>query len=179
MRLIGLTVLLFVVFSFTAQAGEKKSKEYADKGTENLSLNGLWQFSNDSTLALNQVWHKADFKSNKWNNLTVPGNWDTENDYASFVGTGYYRKEFKIPSDWEGSVIRLCFDAVYHTSEVWMNGQYLGKHVGGYTPFEFDITKVIKPGKTNTIALSANNEYQRGAWWHWGGISNKFLPNQI
>lgn len=173
MRLIYPIILLFLILSFRTNAGEKNSKEFKANGTENLSLCGLWQFSIDSTLAVNQVWQKPDFNSNKWNNLIVPGNWDTENDYANFVGTGYYRKEFKVPSNWDGSVMRLCFDAVYHTAEVWMNGQYLGKHVGGYTPFEFDITKVVKPGKTNTIALSANNEYQRGAWWHWGGISRE------
>jgi beta-galactosidase len=173
MRLIYPIILLFLILSFRTNAEEKNSKEFTGNGTEKLSLCGLWQFSVDSTLVVNQVWQKPDFKSNKWNSLTVPGNWDTENDYANFVGTGYYRKEFKVPSNWDGSVIRLCFDAVYHTAEVWINGQYLGKHVGGYTPFEFDITKVIKPGKINTIALTANNEYQRGAWWHWGGISRE------
>ena len=47
------------------------------------------------------------------------------------------------------------------------------KHVGGYTPFEFDVTQIVKPGDANVIALTANNEYRRGAWWHWGGISRE------
>ena len=51
-------------------------------------------------------------------------------DYANFVVTAYYRKEFKFPSNWDGSIIRLCFGAVNQTSEVWLNGQYLGKHIG-------------------------------------------------
>lgn len=172
-KLMYLIILWFIIFSFKANAGEKKPNTFSENGTEKLSLNGWWKFSIDSTLGQDQVWQKPNFKSKNWSTMMVPGNWDTENEYATFVGSGYYRKEFKVPSDWDGSVIRLVFEAVYHTSEVWINGQYLGKHEGGYTPFEFNVSKFIKPGKTNTIALTANNKYQRGAWWNWGGISRE------
>ena len=165
--------IFLLVFSLAAcnQSGVKNSPEFEKSGTEKLSLNGQWLFSVDSTVSENMDWYQPKYPATDWNKLTVPGNWDTENDYANFVGTGYYRKEFKVPSNWDGSIVRLCFGAVNQTSEVWLNGQYLGKHVGGYTPFEFDVTGIVQPGKTNTVALSANNEYQRGAWWHWGGIS--------
>jgi len=153
--------------------GSNNSPGFDKNGTEKLSLNGQWLFSVDSTLAGSKDWSQPKYPAADWDKLTIPGNWDTENAYANFVGTGYYRKEFKVPSDWNGSIIRLCFGAVNQTSKVWLNGHYLGNHVGGYTPFEFDVTGIIQPGKTNTVALSANNEYQRGAWWHWGGISRE------
>jgi beta-galactosidase len=140
-------------------------------GQEKLSLNGDWKFSVDTIFRHNTKWNQSAFNAKGWDDLNVPGNWDTENKYANFVGTGFYRKNIFIPADWKGSTTRLCFGAVYQTAEVWLNGEYLGKHVGGYTPFEFDVSEIIKPGKINTIALSANNNYRRGAWWHWGGIS--------
>jgi len=164
--------LVFILAACT-QSGKKNSPEFEKNGVEKLSLNGQWLFSVDSTLAGSNDWFQPKYSAADWDKLTVPGNWDTENAYANFVGTGYYRKEFKVPSDWNGSIIRLCFGAVNQTSKVWLNGHYLGNHVGGYTPFEFDVTGIIQPGKTNTVALSANNEYQRGAWWHWGGISRE------
>jgi beta-galactosidase len=173
MKLIGSIFLFVFILAACTQSGIKNSPEFEENGVEKLSLNGQWLFSVDSTLSENMEWYQPKYPANNWDTLTVPGNWDTENAYSNFVGTGYYRKEFKVPSNWESSIIRLCFGAVNQTSEVWLNGQYLGKHVGGYTPFEFDVTGIIQPGKNNTVALTANNEYQRGAWWHWGGISRE------
>ena len=40
---------------------------------------------------------------------------------------------------------------------VWLNGQYLGQHEGGYTPFEFDITSVVKPGESNVLTVQVDN----------------------
>ncbi|MGB3780291.1 MAG: glycoside hydrolase family 2 TIM barrel-domain containing protein, partial [Tunicatimonas sp.] len=168
--------LLFVV-ALTLSAQDVET--FTQTGSEELSLNGSWQFTIDSLLSESQEWTEPSYQSEQWDQLTVPGNWDTENDYANFRGTGYYRKPSTVPSDWDGSVARLYFGAVYQTCEVWLNGQYLGKHVGGYTPFEFDVTGIIQPGQRNVVALSANNEYGYGAWWHWGGISRevKLLRN--
>ncbi len=165
-------VMVFILAACN-QSGIKNSPEFEKNGVEKFSLNGQWLFSVDSMLSENKEWYQAKYPANNWDKLTVPGNWDTENAYANFVGTGYYRKEFNVPSRWDGSIVRLCFEAVNQTSEVWLNGKYLGKHIGGYTPFEFNVTEILRPGKKNVIAMSANNEYQRGAWWNWGGISRE------
>ncbi len=162
-------MLLTMAISLSAQ----DLKPFEKGGFDELSLNGTWQFSVDSLLSRSDEWTQPSYQSSKWDQLPVPGNWDVENAYANFKGTGYYRKTFTVPSAWKGRKLRLCFGAVYQATEVWLNGNYLGKHVGGYTPFEFDISNVILPGGDNTIALSANNEYGAGAWWHWGGISRE------
>ena len=138
---------------------------------EKIDLSGVWDFSIDTIHSNDDQWTTTKFKSESWDKLIVPGNWDTENAYAGFRGTGYYRRSFEVPKNWRGGSLRLHFDAVYEKTKVWVNGEYVGEHVGGYTPFEFDVSDVIKPGKQNTIAVSANNKYNRGAWWYWGGIS--------
>lgn len=109
--------------------------EFAQTGSENLLLNGPWEFSVRPELAASEDWTSAEYDDSDWDQLPVPGNWDVENAYAHFKGTGYYRKRISVPDDWEGSVVRLHFGAVYHHARVWLNGQYLGEHVGGYTPF--------------------------------------------
>lgn len=76
-----------------------------------------------------------------------------------------------MPADWQGKRIRLKFDAVYHDALVTLNGKDLGSHSGGYTPFEFDVTDVVKVGAPNVVTVCADSTYQRGAWWSWGGIS--------
>ena len=127
-------------------------------GGSQLSLNGLWQFTTNAEAAT-------------WDSIIVPGNWDTLPAYATHKGKGWYRREFVAPAEWRGKRIRLKFDAVYHDATVTLNGQELGTHIGGYTPFEFDVTDVVKLGGTNSVTVCADNTYRRGAWWHWGGIS--------
>ncbi len=138
---------------------------------EKISLSGQWDFSNDKNLEKNNSWVNVKYNSSKWFKINIPGNWDTENDYSEFKGTGYFRKSFVVPKDWNKGKIFLQFGAVYQKCDVWLNGSKLGSHIGGYTPFEFNITDKLVPGKKNTIAISVNNKYKRGAWWHWGGIS--------
>lgn len=139
-------------------------EEYA----QNVSLNGTWQF-----LASNEV-DESEILSGSystWDTITVPGNWDTRKKYSEYVGKGYYQKTFNVPDNWVGKHIRIKFDAVYETSKVWLNGKLLGEHVGGYLPFEFDITEDVQLGKANSVVVMADNTYKRGAWWAWGGIS--------
>ncbi|NJB83450.1 glycoside hydrolase family 2 protein [Wenyingzhuangia aestuarii] len=135
-----------------------------------ISLNGSWQFlaSNevDETNVLTQ-----DYK--QWDTLKVPGNWDTRKRYAEYVGKGYYQKNFKLPTNWQGKQVRLKFGAVYQTAKVWLNGEFLGTHVGGYLPFEFNITQKVKKKAVNSIVVMADNTIKRGAWWAWGGISRE------
>jgi hypothetical protein len=127
------------------------------------SLNGVWQFTtNAATVKTPDA---------KWDAITVPGNWDTLPAYSTHVGKGWYQRAFTVPADWQGKHIRLKFDAVYETAEVWLNGKSLGSHRGGYTPFVFEVTDTIKLGATNTVTVCADNTFRRGAWWAWGGIS--------
>ncbi|GAA4236432.1 beta-glucuronidase [Postechiella marina] len=155
--------LLFIIFSFWNCQNEK---EYI-LGNK-FPLNGTWQF-----LASNEVDAKEvlaeDFS--KWDTIQVPGNWDTRERYSEYVGKGYYQKTFTPPANWKNKQIRLKFDAVYETAKVWLNGNLLGEHVGGYLPFDFNITDKVDFKNENKIVVMADNTYKRGAWWAWGGIS--------
>lgn len=163
--------LVIVIFSFVCTFplyGQDSINNLTDHNATEISLNGTWKF-----YASNNI-NEADILSSnfeEWDTLRVPGNWDTRKRYAEYVGKGYYKKTFKIPSSWRKKQIRIKFDAVYETSKVWINGVYVGKHVGGYTPFELNITKNLHFKKENTLVIMADNQYKRGAWWAWGGIS--------
>ncbi|TXE13971.1 glycoside hydrolase family 2 [Seonamhaeicola algicola] len=133
-----------------------------------MSLNGTWNFYASNEVSETDV---VTQQINNWDTLQVPGNWDTRARYSEYVGKGYYKKEFTIPKHWQNKQIWLKFDAVYETAKVWLNGKFLGKHIGGYTPFEFNITNNVNLNEANTIVVMANNTYKRGAWWAWGGIS--------
>lgn len=130
---------------------------------ERRSLDGLWAFTIDP--------QKLERPGSEWDTLPVPGNWDTFNAYAQHVGRGWYRREFTVPAAWRGRRVRVQFDAVYEKADVSVNGTPLGRHEGGYTPFEFDVTPHLRWDGPNTLTVSADNTYRRGAWWAWGGIS--------
>ena len=68
-----------------------------------------------------------------------------------------YVRSFKVPQDWKGKRIKLRCDGVYSDGTVWINGKKAGKHLGGFTPFELDVTELVKEGE-NVIALRVVNE---------------------
>ena len=86
------------------------------------------------------------------------------------VDVGWYRKRLIIPKSDEGKILSLDFDGVFRDSEVWLNGQSLGRHAGGYTPFSYDITHVANVGGENVIAVRVDPRKFEGWWYEGGGI---------
>jgi beta-glucuronidase len=109
---------------------------------------------------------RADLSGNGWSfhttldekvsPVSVPHSWMTMKGYERFIGSAIYERDFTAPEVKPGQVVRLHFDAVYDSAHVWFNGRMVGKHEGGYTPFEFDVTKLLKQG-ANHILVEVNN----------------------
>lgn len=100
----------------------------------------------------------ADFDDTYWYNVGLPHDfsipyWQEESHYT---GYGWYRKTFTVGPEWEGKRLFLDFDGVFHTAELYVNGEYVGTHRGGYTGFEFDITDYVNQGE-NVVAVRVNN----------------------
>jgi beta-galactosidase/beta-glucuronidase len=121
---------------------------------ESLSLDGKWEIIFDhGNVGRDADWHlDTVFSMQKAKrNINVPSCWEEiEKDYE---GVAFYRRRFEVPANWEGKVIRLHFDAVNFLSEVWINDNAVGIHEGGFTPFKFQIDKLLKPGEENTLIL--------------------------
>ena len=77
----------------------------------------------------------------------------------------WYERKFQIPEDWKGKNVLLNFGAVDWKAEVFVNGNKIGEHTSGYTPFSFNITKNLKDGE-NSLAVrvwdSTGNGLPRG-----------------
>ena len=121
---------------------------------ETLSLDGDWQiiFDRDNR-GREGNWHldEAFSKHPAKRGITVPSCWEeVEKDYE---GVAFYRRQFRVPDGWTGKTIRLHFGAVNFMAEVWLNGQAVGFHEGGFTPFEFRVEQMIKHGEVNTLTL--------------------------
>ena len=88
--------------------------------------------------------------------VSIPHTWMTDAGYEKYVGHALYQRAFDAPALKQGQIVRLHFDAVYDTARVWLNGKQLGTHDGGYTPFEFDVTKLLQP-TGNRLLVEVDN----------------------
>ncbi|MDX2137922.1 MAG: glycoside hydrolase family 2 TIM barrel-domain containing protein [Chloroflexota bacterium] len=68
-------------------------------------------------------------------------------DVSAYAFVSTYRKRFTLPEAANGRRVFLDFEGVMISSQVWINGHYLGEHDGGYTPFSYDITEHLQDGE--------------------------------
>ena len=85
-------------------------------------------------------------------------------------GVGWYRKTFHVGEKDANRAFRIIFDGVYMNSEVWINGHKLGRHPYGYTAFQYDITKNVRIGEENVLAVKVSNTGQNSRWYTGSGI---------
>jgi len=148
-----------------------------------LPLGGEWRFCVDADDAGEDGgWAEPSFDDSTWTTVTVPHTWGTMPQHADYEGIAWYRRRFDLPKEAEDGHLRLHFDAVFYMAQVWLNGQYLGEHEGGYTPFEFDVSAIAQPGTENVVAVRVDNARSMDRipailrrtwsfdWWNWGGI---------
>ncbi len=109
--------------------------------------------------------------------LNVPGDWNTQRDTLLFYeGSVWYKHSFDYSKPAHERLF-LHFGAVNYRANVYFNGDELGEHVGGFTPFDFEVTdKVLPTG--NFIVVRANNARGKEEvpttntdWWNYGGIT--------
>ena len=106
-----------------------------------------------ATISLDGIWEaRLDAEASFGRRLAVPSPWQvadpTLRDHAGRV---WYRREVDLPPDWLGHAIALRFGAVDYEARVWVNGQEVGGHVGGYTPFEVDLTAAARAGRNEVV----------------------------
>jgi beta-glucuronidase len=109
--------------------------------------------------------------------LNVPGDWNTQRESLLFYeGSVWYKRSFDYGKSPKKRVF-LHFGAVNYLASVYLNGEELGQHEGGFTPFDFEITDRLRPAD-NFVVLRVNDarakEYVPTAntdWWNYGGIT--------
>jgi hypothetical protein len=123
----------------------------------NLSLSGEWQFWKDPQGRYNPEHLPEDGSST----IQVPAPWQSQgDDLRDYVGIGWYRRNFQVEPDWlENRRLILLFGAVDYLAQVWVNGQPIGEHEGGYLPFELDITPLVSPGE-NTVTVRVSDRLE-------------------
>ena len=88
----------------------------------------------------------------------------------------WYSREFRVPRQWKGRRVMLNFGAVDWKTEVYVDGQLAGEHVGGYDPFSFDITDLLVKGKTHNLTVKV---YDQTNLWYQPCGKQIFNPHGI
>jgi len=107
----------------------------------------------------------ADFNDSTWQDVLLPHNpatdllWPPWPTY-SYEGVSWYRKHFRVDDSYQGRKIFIEFEAANVVADIWVNGEHLTTHYGGYLPFTIDITDKVSFGETeNVIAVKIDNRW--------------------
>ncbi|HKL72547.1 MAG TPA: glycoside hydrolase family 2 TIM barrel-domain containing protein [Marinilabiliaceae bacterium] len=120
---------------------------------------------------------RVEYDFDKADNILVPRDWNSQKEKLFYYeGAIWYYKAFDYDIK-ESTRQFIYFGAANYESDVYLNGKKLGKHKGGFTPFNYEITGKVKP-KGNFVIVQVNNT--RGVdevptintdWWNYGGIT--------
>ena len=111
--------------------------------------------------------------------LKVPGDWNTQEERLLFYeGTIWYKKSFDYQRN-ANTRLFIYFGAANYLADVYLNGEKIGRHEGGFTPFNFEITKLVRD-TGNFLIVKVDNKRRRDAvptlitdWWNYGGLTRQ------
>lgn len=132
---------------------------------ETMDFNENWQFwrlpSPDAEPAKAGESFSKEAGAVAWEAVTLPHTAFIEPALVNdqWTGLSYYRKDFELPQDRPNSRIYVEFGAAMQEAGLYVNGQWVGGHKGGYLPFVADITDFVKVGETNSLSVRLDNRF--------------------
>jgi beta-glucuronidase len=159
-------------------------------GRTTQSLNGVWRFTLDPMReGLRQRWFAhddipiddwitpRDYDDGAWQSVAVPGCWTMQHpEWRHYEGAAWYSRSFHADLPRNGDRVLLRVGAANERARVFLNGAFLGLHVGGSTPFFADLTAHLRPG-ANNLMIEVDNTRRTDAvpmqhfdWFNHGGI---------
>ena len=121
------------------------------------NLNGEWDFSLDpNNIGLKEDWQAG--KTAFTQKITVPFPWGSAlSGVKDAADIGWYKRTIRIPEAWKGQRIYLVIGACDWTTQGWLDQKEIGQFRGGYTPFEFELTPVVRFGEDQTLILRVDD----------------------
>lgn len=160
------TILFFGAFLtavITIASGEAQTYStagfYAVEGSPRRvsNFNPGWRFMKGAVTGA----EKVDFDDSNWEAANLPHGLEILGFNGSggrnYQGEAWYRKEFTAKPTVSGGRTFIYFEAVMGEAQVWVNGQHVAEHYGGYLPFAADITEVLNESGKNVVTVMADN----------------------
>ncbi len=194
------SLLLIIPAAFSASADNDVPQVANVLNRHTTSLNGKWNYIVD---VQEEGFYDYRMKPNRWGffrnakpqkpedlieydfdkspSMNIPGDWNTQDDKLFFYeGTVWFKRSFS----WHPSSDRrtiLYFGAANYDTHVYVNGSHVGHHIGGFTPFNYDVTDLLKDGDNVVIVKVDNKRRVENIptlifdWWNYGGITRDVL----
>ncbi len=123
------------------------------------------------------VSERIEYDFDRSETMMVPGDWNSQKEKLFYYeGTVWYKKSFDYKKSADGRVF-VYFGGANYRADVYLNGKKLGVHIGGFTPFNFEVTDILKE-KDNFLIVKVDNKRYRDAvptvntdWWNYGGLT--------
>ena len=119
-----------------------------------------------------------EYDFDKMDSILVPSDWNTQKEKLFYYeGTVWYKKSFDYVVTKKSNRVFVYFEASNYKTEVYFNGKKLGTHVGGFTPFNFEVTHLLKASDNFLIVKVDNKRVKEGIptlntdWWNYGGLT--------
>ncbi len=181
--------LLFFLLLLGSIGSNAQSFMMNPYGRQNaVSLNGKWNaiidlYSRGESARLyqnRQAKGKTEFLEYSFQNglrLNVPGDFNSQiPELKYYEGNVWYQRYFTAKKNNDKRQF-IYFAAVSYQATVWLNGKEIGRHEGGFTPFQIEVTNTLKEGQNDLVVLVNNNRRADGIpamnfdWWNYGGIT--------
>ena len=145
------------------------------------SLGGGFLFNYDWCFAFgpHEGAEAENYNDSQWRRLDLPHDFQFEQPWVEQAGgargfkesntTGWYRKTFTVPTEWQGLQVLLDFGGIMYYGDVFVNGHKVASSEYGYLGFETDISKHLHYGASNVVAVCANTGKSDASRWYTGG----------
>ena len=159
--IISLTVLSIISVSAQVSFGQPEK------------INTTWKF----TLGDQKDAKDRNYNDQRWQIIDLPHDWTIKGQLSPNLasctgflpgGIGWYRKKIQISENRKSQKVYLYFEGVYNRSEVYLNGNLLGKRPNGYISFMYDVTPFVEFGKENVIAVRVDHSQSADSRWYSG-----------
>jgi beta-glucuronidase len=190
--------LILLYFAVPAVQAQQTGLIANSDGRKTVSLNGQWQtiidpyetgyydyrylpsangYFKDAKPTAKSDLIEYDFDTSE--SLSVPGDWNTQKErLLLYEGTIWYKKSFDYQKTPDTRLF-VYFGAANYLADVYLNGQKLGRHEGGFTPFNFEITNLVRD-RANSLIVKVDNQRHRDGvptlntdWWNYGGLTRE------
>ncbi|NQU54184.1 MAG: hypothetical protein HQ522_16780 [Bacteroidetes bacterium] len=171
-------VSLFFCVTLFAQKWEPAGDKMKTQWAERVTPENVWQeyprpqFERENWMNLNGLWEYAVIKKNQpqpkkfQGDILVP--FCVESSLSGVMGEVkpddriWYKRQFKIPTDWNYKSVILNFEAVDYSTTIWVNGAVVGSHKGAYDRFSFDITEYLNEKETQELVVCVDDPSSSG-----------------
>jgi hypothetical protein len=121
------------------------------------NLNGVWAFEFDS-LNIGEANQWQSGASNFSKEINVPFPWGSKlSGVEDLADIAWYKREINVPATWKNKRTFITIGASDWQTSVWIDGHFLGKHEGGYTPFSFELTEHLKYGQAQNLVVRVDD----------------------